>query len=231
MEHSRTKEIIDALSSKDQDKLKRLEVTNEEIESILKSINNKIEKLDYEILQYIINVEKQVNYNFVEDYKNYLLNHTVLKPEKNILELSNGVEKLVRYFYSMDPNSKTYILKFQSLDSEFKNKLVPFGELEFGDTLCFERETNKIVVYNHENDTIDLIANDWNGFMAKLYDGFNSKKKNNILECPKCDGMLAFLMPDGKTLYCNKCEKYYKNDNGSVGVETTSPYQRKDILY
>ena len=40
MGHSRTKEIIDALSNKDQDKLKRLEVTNEEIESILKSINN-----------------------------------------------------------------------------------------------------------------------------------------------------------------------------------------------
>jgi len=177
MGHSRTKEIIDALSNKDQDKLKRLEVTNEEIESILKSINNKIEKLDYEILQYIINVEKQVNYNFVEDYKNYLLNHTELKPEKNILELSNGVEKLVRYFYSMDPNSKTYILKFQGLDSEFKNKLVPFGELEFGDTLCFERESNKIVVYNHENDTIDLVANDWNIFMAKLYDDFNSKKR------------------------------------------------------
>ena len=69
------------------------------------------------------------------------------------------------------------ILKFQSLDSEFKNKLVPFGELEFGDTLCFERETNKIVVYNHENDTIELVANDWNGFMAKLYDDFNSKKR------------------------------------------------------
>lgn len=35
----------------------------------------------------------------------------------------------------MDPNNKTYILKFQSFDSELKNKLVPFAELEFGDTL------------------------------------------------------------------------------------------------
>lgn len=52
----------------------------------------------------------------------------------------------------MDPNNKTYILKFQSFDSELKNKLVPFAELEFGDTLW-------IVVYNHETDTIDDIVN------------------------------------------------------------------------
>ena len=119
--------------------------------------------------QNIINVEKQINYNFVDDYKEYLLNRSVLKPEKKFLKLSNGVEKIVRYFYSMDSNSKTYILKFQNFDSEFRTKLVPFGELEFGDTLCFERDTNNIVVYNHEDDTIDLIANDWKVFLGKLY--------------------------------------------------------------
>lgn len=52
------------------------------MESVLKSIDNKIEKLDSEILQYINNVEKEFNYTFVEDYKKYLLNNPVLKPEK-----------------------------------------------------------------------------------------------------------------------------------------------------
>lgn len=224
MENNRNKQIIEALSNKDQDKLKELKVSSEEAESVLKSIDNKIEKLDSEILQYISNVEKEINYTFVEDYKKYLLNNSVLKPEKNILGTPNGNEKLVRYFYSMDPNNKTYILKFQSFDSELKNKLVPFAELEFGDTLCFERKTNKIVVYNHETDTIDDIANNWNDFIKKL-------KNENVLKCPKCNEKLTFLMPSGTTLYCNKCEKYYINDNGKVGEETTSPYIRKDVLY
>jgi len=165
----REKLIIETLKEKGREGLKELKVSNEEIESVLKSIDKRIEKLDSEILEYISNVEKEINYTFTEEYKNYLLKHSSLKPEKNVLVLSNGTEKLVRYFYSMDPNSKTYILKFQNFDSELREKLVPFAELEFGDTLCFERESNKIVAYNHELDTIDVIANDWNcGFMSSF---------------------------------------------------------------
>lgn len=179
-DNSRARKIIDALSDKDQDKLKELKVSNEEIESVLKSIDKRIQKLDFEILDYISNVEKEINYTFSEEYKEYLVKQSSLKPEKNILGLSNGIEKLVRYFYSMDPNSKTYILKFQSFDSELKDKLVPFAELEFGDTLCFERESNKIVVYNHELDTVDIIANDWNNFIKELYDDYVYKTKNGF---------------------------------------------------
>ena len=176
----RSRQIIDALSDKDQDKIKELKVSNEEIESILKSIDKKIEKIDSEILGYINNVEKEINYTFSEEYKNYLLTHSVLKPEKNILGLSNGDEKLVRYFYSMDSNNKIYILKFQNFDSVLKDKIIPFAELEFGDTLCFERETNKIGIYNHEADTFDIIADDWNTFIKELYDDSVYKTKNGF---------------------------------------------------
>lgn len=175
-ENSRARKIIDALFNKDQDKLKELKVSNEEMESVLKSIDKRIEKLDSEILEYISNVEKEINYTFAEEYKNYLLKNSSLKPEKNILELADGTEKLVRYFYSMDPYSKKYILKFQNFDSELKDKLVPFAELEFGDILCFERETNRIVLYYHETDTSETVANDWNSFIKKLYDDSNSIK-------------------------------------------------------
>lgn len=177
---SRAKQIIDALSNKNQDKLKELNVSNEEVENVLRSIDKKIDKLDSEILQYINNVEKEINYTFVEEYKNYLLEHSSLKPEKNVIGLVNGNEKIVRYYYSMNPNSKTYILKFQSFDSELRNKLVPFAELEFGDTLCFERKTNKIVIYNHETDTIDYIASNWNDFIKELYDDNIYKTKNGF---------------------------------------------------
>lgn len=162
--------IYEALKNKNQEKLKDLNVNEEEINEILSEIDNKLEKLDSEILEYINSVEKEINYIFVDEYKEYLLKQPSLKPEKRILGLANGNEKIIRHLYSMNPNSKTYILKFQSFDSELKDKLVPFAELEFGDTLCFERETNKIVVYKHETDTIDYIASNWNDFIKELYD-------------------------------------------------------------
>ena len=52
-----------------------------------------------------------------------------------------------------------------------------------------------------------------------------------IPKCPVCYEKLTFLMPDGQTLHCNKCGKYYKNENGDVGEETSSPYTRTDVLY
>lgn len=167
MKDNRKKQIIEALKNKNQVKLKELKVSNEEMESVLKSIDKRIEKIDSEILEYISNVEKEINYIFTEEYKNYLLKISSLKPEKNILKLADGTEKLVRYFYSMDPYSKKYILKFQNFDSVLKDKLVPFAELEFGDILCFERETNRIILYYHEADTSEIVANDWNSFIKK----------------------------------------------------------------
>lgn len=217
-DNSRARKIIDALSNKDQDKLKELEVSNEEIESILKSIDKRIEKLDSETLEYISNVEKEINYTFSEEYKNYLLKLSSLKPEKNVLGLSNGTEKLVRYFYSMDPNSKTYILKFQSFDSELKDKLVPFAELEFGDTLCFERETNKIVIYNHETDTIDVVANDWNNFIKELYDDYVYKTKNGFEY--KYKGLRVIITADEVkeelTNYADQIIEYYFENKDKV---------------
>lgn len=230
--NSREKQIIDALSNKDQDRLKELNVSNEEIESILKSIDRKLEKLNSEILEFIYNVEKEINYTFVEDYKNHLLKHTSLKPEKNILGLANGTEKLVRYFYSVDPNSKTYILKFQNFDSELKDKLVPFAELEFGDTLCFERETNKIVIYNHETDTIDVVANDWNNFIKELYDDYVYKTKNGFEY--KYKGLRVIITADEVkeelTNYADQIIEYYFENKDKVINHLFEKF-RKDEWY
>lgn len=50
-------------------------------------------------------------------------------------------------------------------------------------------------------------------------------------KCPNCGMPLMFLMPCGKVLSCDKCNKYFKNDNGKVGEETSSPYTRDNVLY
>ena len=68
-------------------------------------------------------------------------------------------------------------------------------------------------------------------------DFFKDRKKDennhleNVPQCPNCNGKLSFMMPDGKTLYCNNCNKYFINNNGVAGDETGSPYTRKDVLY
>lgn len=230
MENSRTKQIMDALSEKDQRKLKELNVSNEEIKNVLKIIDSKIDIMNSEILEYISNVEKEINYTFSEEYKNYLLKHSILKPDKNILGLSNGEEKIIRYFYSMDSNSKIYILKFQSFDSDLKDKIIPFAELEFGDTLCFERETNKIGIYNNETDTFDIIADDWNTFIKELYDDSVYKTKNGFEY--KYKGLkvviTAYEIKDELTNYADEIIEYYFKNKDNVINHLLEKFEKDD---
>ncbi len=57
------------------------------------------------------------------------------------------------------------------------------------------------------------------------------KKMDGRLKCPVCNEPLTLLAPSGTTLHCSKCNKYYVNNNGSVGNETSTPYVKNDILY
>lgn len=64
--------------------------------------------------------------------------------------------------------------------------------------------------------------------------GAVSEKEHNKyqqLAYSNCSSPLMFCMPDGKVLCCNKCNKYFINDNGTVGDETSTPYTRNEVLY
>lgn len=117
----------------------------------------------------IKNIEEKIGYNFPKDYVDYISNSETLRFEKKLFRTQNGTEKVLRYLYSFDENARNYILNFQSFDSKFKDKIVPFAELEFGDLLCFEKSNNNIVLYNHELDEIETIAINFNEFLGKLY--------------------------------------------------------------
>lgn len=117
----------------------------------------------------IINeVENEINFHFPKDFKNFILAKIDLHIKPNVFKV-NGQEKILRYINSLDKHSNIYIGKAQNFDSEHKDSIVPFAELEFGDTLCFDRKTKKIVIYNHEEDNIREVAENWNEFYSTLY--------------------------------------------------------------
>lgn len=119
----------------------------------------------------IINaVEMEINYKFPDDFKNFILNKENLHNVRSKLFKINGEEKILRYINSFDKNSRSYIGKAQEFDSEYERSIVPFALLEFGDTLCFDRNTNKIFHYNHEEDSISEVASNWSEFYTTLYE-------------------------------------------------------------
>lgn len=83
---------------------------------------------------------------------------------------------------------------------------------------------------NEEKEIFDKENPYWADFF-KDRQKTEKENSNNIPTCPNCSRKLTFMMPDGKTLYCDNCKKYYVNNNGVAGEETGSPYTRTDVLY
>ncbi len=111
----------------------------------------------------------------------------------------------------------------------------PFWEKVFRD--FFDKLTNK-----SENEKLEFIrrilnkklVNEFSKDVINCTDAnalFDKYSYNKNLICPNCGETLTYMMPDGKKLYCYKCNKYFINDNGIVGAETSSPYSKDNILY
>ncbi len=67
--------------------------------------------------------------------------------------------------------------------------------------------------------------------MNKFIDEIPIIEEKEVLHCPACNERLMYMEPDGNILYCKKCEKFFKNDNQSVGEETTNPYTNSNFIY
>lgn len=115
------------------------------------------------------NVEEKIGYTFDKDYADYILGLRPLKLKLNLFKTKSGEEKVLRCLLSFEENDRNYILKFQDFDSEYKARLVPFAMLEFGDLICFDRDAGGVVLYNHELDEIQNVANSFTDFLGMLY--------------------------------------------------------------
>lgn len=175
-------------------------------------------------------------------------NEPVFNVVKKIIDLPENTETNISQLLDSD-NKKNYRFMFEiykavtevckkiniTLDrSKNKGKCIglPYNTLFIKKTLSDDiintiPESLKQYVYVHNGDIyakqklpIEL---------EHEYEVFKRKLKQP--KCPNCGEPLTFLMPDGEVLNCNKCNKCFKNNNGKVGEETSSPYTNKDVLY
>ena len=116
----------------------------------------------------LIDISQKLNYEFPSEYCAFYIKQLTpyIKPD---LFKVNGKEKKISYLFTTNSDDKKCILNFQKFDSEYEKILVPFAELEFGDLLCFNRNENSVIYYDHENDTITKVANSWEDFYRNLY--------------------------------------------------------------
>ena len=161
----REKVIIETLENKGREGLKETNVTSEEKDELVNSIDKKIKMLN---MEETLAVSKELGYNLPIDFCVFYSKQMNLHIKTNMFKV-NGSEKIINTLLSMDKDSKYFILNFQVSDSQNKDRLLAFALLEFGDSLCFDKNDNSIVYYNHELDDFDKVANSWKEFEGMLY--------------------------------------------------------------
>lgn len=118
------------------------------------------------------------------------------------------VKKIINY-----PNGKKVTMRELLGSSKFTSKqVVDFYKLAVD--VCKKINIGLVSTNREREFTIDTIL-----IISK------------ILICPHCGNMLTYLMPSGRILNCNECNKYYRNDNGKVGEEIEGPKNSGNILY
>lgn len=162
----REKLILETLKEKGREGLKEINVSNEEIEKIVDNIDKKLSQFN---LEQTLSVSKELDYNLPIDYCIYYAKQINLHIKPNLFKI-NGKEKIIDSLLSMNIDSKLFILNYQKIDSQYNERIIPFALLEFGDNLCFNKSDNSIVYYDHENDTIEKIADKWDEFAKSLYE-------------------------------------------------------------
>jgi len=191
------------------------EVNNEEFIGL--AYNYKFKKVTGSIFT------SYVNMNSFE-IKNLISQKLELLKDKINGNIDEKEQNNVGYlFWNCKMIFRNIYMAYDKLTNKFKD------ELSAEEIIDFANKSN--IIKSNENNWKDIndIKLTYNQIVGICND--SNKEQNNLLKCPSCGEKLMFMMPDGKTLHCNKCNKYYKNENNAVGDETSSPYSDNNVLY
>lgn len=115
--------------------------------------------------------EKIVGYSFCDSFKRCVASNNGGRPEKRAFDTNKHNGREIKSFLSFNRDDKETVWKILEWNkTELAQKYVPFGIDNFGNLICFDSENDTIVFVNHEDLTVENIAENFESFIKKLYD-------------------------------------------------------------
>ncbi len=114
--------------------------------------------------------ERLICYEFPKEFRNCVLQFNGERPERREFEtsMSSGIE--LKSFLSFNVDDKETVWKIYEWNKdELSNKYAAFAIDNFGNLICFDTDNGKVVFLNHENLSIEHIANTFAEFMKLLH--------------------------------------------------------------
>lgn len=115
--------------------------------------------------------ECMVKYSLPNDFKACVMEHNGGRPERRAFDTDVSKERELKSFLSFNKEDKETIWKIHDWNhEELKDKYVAFAIDNFGNLICFDVCSNRIVFMNLDDMSIEGIADDFESFIRNLYD-------------------------------------------------------------
>ena len=111
-------------------------------------------------------IENKYNVHVPHYLQNIILKYNGGRPERKYFDTQNYKEKVLKNILSYNKEDKENIYMF---DDVFSRGYIPFAITEFGDIICIENKSGKILLYMHELNAFEYVCDDIEAFFDILY--------------------------------------------------------------
>jgi len=112
-------------------------------------------------------VEATFGITLPNDYKSIVIKNNNARPSISTFDTESSKGHVFKKLLSLKKNDIETVYKAKKVLSKIDNTLIPFANDPAGNYLCFKGDS--VVYWQHEDNSISKIANNFTEFLAKLY--------------------------------------------------------------
>lgn len=109
-----------------------------------------------------------MNYMFCEKFIHTITRANGGVPDKRNFDTDKIKGRKIKTFLSFNHEDKKTVWKAAASES-LLDRQVPFAADCFGNLVCFDADTDKVIFINYEDKSMELIADDFESFINNLY--------------------------------------------------------------
>lgn len=119
---------------------------------------------------WIDDFEFMVKYEFCSSFRRCVMDNNGGRPDNTVFDTDTVKERVLKTFLSFNKDDIETVWKVYEWNKrELANRYVPFALDGCGNFICFDANNNRVILLNHENMAVEIVADDFDSFMEELY--------------------------------------------------------------
>lgn len=116
----------------------------------------------------ISEAEEKLRFEFNESYADVVKKYNGGRPPISSYDTQSKTERTIKSFLSLNPEDSENVFTADRYVSEISKDLIPFAIDNFGNYICFERNSESIIFLDFETGVRELVSESFSDFINIL---------------------------------------------------------------